>query len=931
MAPDLSPMPRPVPDGRAVTAASRGDDVGPQVPPIPSALTVASTPSADSGGPGSIRRRMSEAEAQARLAPLARRNWHPSFQIVLPIDGEIASGSPAWKTLDSLSRQAYADWTLQLVNCAGSDLPMAMSQIPQVLMESFGDITDRVTLRRKGSRETVNFGLGAARARPPVELVLVLRAGDELGCDALLEFALASAMEPEADFLYSDDRRPTPTDERLAAFCKPDWSPDLLLGWNYIGRSWCANRSLFRRAGVHPRGLVDHNDHDLVLRLTEVATRVVHVPRVLSQVGLEWSQGVASEIETLEQAMQRRGLEGEILLGRWPGQYRIRRQLVEPGLVSIIVPTRAAGGHIVTCIESLRRFTAYRHYEIICIENIPAGHSECRGWLYKNANQVINASGAFNCARFNNLAAARAHGEYLLFLHDVVKVVDAGWLEALLEHAQRPEVGVVGPQLLYPDCSVQHAGLLLDDEGRRRHAFHLQPADDAGYFGLALSERNVIGVAGACQLMRREVFERLGGFDEDDSVGNYDLDLCLRAHTAGLRNVYTPHASLIHFEIDSSVRIEERSASPAFRERWGRLIAAGDPYFNPNLSCDQDSFCVGPEPMVIAYPARPLFARGAVHRILVIKLDDVGDAVAALPAVRRLKKHFPQARISVLAGCATYSIWKMEPAADEILEFNLDETPRGAGGRVVNPEDLKALLDLLGSRRFDLALDLGQRPETRGVLRYSGARWLAGYDDHGRFPWLDVAAPRADAGKSRNNIASTETLVALVDEVAAASGPAAADRHQAPLNLPAGMQKALFNKPLVCIHAASGSPAKPAALDGCAQLIDLLLAGADVNVALIGSAEDRESAGRLLNRDDGVAGLRGRLFDLIGCIGPPDIPALVARAALFIGGDGSTVPRVGTLGRTAPLHVPSWWMLRSGRRRDLGAFTGRLDTAVASP
>lgn len=876
---------------------------------------------------------MSRAEVDARLAQLSVHDWRPRFQIVLAMDSEISCDTPAWRTLDSLSRQAYPDWRLQLVVEPGPAAPMPMSQVPHCLLESFGDIAERITLRQKGGRETVAFGLGDPLPPASAELVLILRAGDELGCDALLEFALASALEPDADFLYSDDRRPSPEDERIEPFFKPGWSPELLLGWNYIGRCWCASQSVFRKAGLRPSRLPDCDDHDLVLRLTERSRRIVHVPKVLGQLGLDWSKGVTSEIETVEAAMKRRGLAGEVQLGRWPGHYRIKRDLARAGLVSIIVPTRAAGGHIVTCIESLRRFTRYQAYEIICVENIPAGHSDCRGWLYKNAHSVIHSTQPFHVARYNNLGAAKAKGQYLVFLHDVVKAVDPDWLEALLEHAQQAETGVVGAQLLYPDCSVQHAGLVLDEDGRQRQPFQLLSADDGGYFGLALSERNVIGVTGACQMMRREVFERFGGFDEAEGAGHYDLDFCLRAHNAGLRNVYTPYARLIHFEVDSSIRPDHHRVTRDFRERWGRRIAAGDPYFNPNLSRGDEPWRVERDPLEILYPARPLLAAEAVRSILVVKLEGVAEAVAALPAVRSLKRLFPHARVAVLASCATYSIWKMEPAVDEILEFNPGE-PHTRPGRVIRPdEDLDILTGLLRRRRFDLAADLGHRPETRTLLRNSGARWLAGYDDNGHFPWLDVVARLKHGGSSPDRGESAGD--ALVEQIAAASAPALPDADESvlPLKLPNGLLRALFTKPLVCLHPALGTLTRQWPMECFGLLIDLLLTGADVNVAVIGDAEDREASEKLLSRDDGVAGIRGRLFDLVGKLGPSGLPALVARSSLYIGRDGRFRHQVGTVGSPGQVFIPELWTLRSNHRRDLGRYTGtpRRGTPAASP
>ena len=182
---------------------------------------------------------------------------------------------------------------------------------------------------------------------------------------------------------------------------------------------------------------------------------------------------------------------------------------------------------------SLRERTAYRNFEIVCIDNIPDSQVAWKIWLQQNADRVVPMPEAFNWSHFNNRGVAAASGEYLLFLNDDIEVTQADWLDALLEHAQRPEVAVVGPQLLYPDGKVQHAGMFLATRGTARHAFRFAAGDEPGYFGLALTQRNVIAVTGACMLMRRGVYQALGGFEEAHEIINNDLDFCLRAHLAG--------------------------------------------------------------------------------------------------------------------------------------------------------------------------------------------------------------------------------------------------------------------------------------------------------------------------------------------------------------------------------------------------------------
>ena len=257
------------------------------------------------------------------------------------------------------------------------------------------------------------------------------------------------------------------------------------------------------------------------------------------------------------------------------------------------------------------------------------------------------------------IAAAATDGEYLLFLNDDIEISQPDWLDALLEHAQRPEVGVVGPQLLYPGGKVQHAGMFLG-AGVGRHAFRFAPHDDPGYFGLALTQRNVIAVTGACMLMRRSFFEAMSGFEEAHSVINNDLDFCLRAHQAGKLTVYTPYASLLHHELASRDRIGDTFDTTHFDTRWRTTFAAGDPYFSPRLSRHMNDYRPDDEPVQTVYAGHPLFDRSEIQRILVVKLDHIGDVITALPAIRRVKELFPHASVTVLAGSAARAVVSLE-------------------------------------------------------------------------------------------------------------------------------------------------------------------------------------------------------------------------------------------------------------------------------
>lgn len=496
---------------------------------------------ADGTAPGSLRRKMTQAEIDLDNRVLAALNWRPMFSVLVVSGCNSDAIKRLHRTLRSLRSQAYSEWRLIIVPRDGRKAGLRGR-----ILKGFDDIADRATLAAQRRNASLGrLAQSVADRRRPV-FVCALRAGDELGCDALMEFALASGMSRDADFLYGDEWRAEPRGG-AAPFLKPDWSPDLLLSTNYVGR-WCASADLLDRAGISVETLLQDGDYDAVLRCTEQARTIRHVQAVLTQPDDAEGDDESRARRALAAALVRRGIDGEAVASQLPGSWRVRRTLAVQEPVSIIIPTRASRGLIRTCIETLRGLTAYRNYELVAIDHIPVEAADWKAWLAEAADRVIAAEGPFNWSQFNNLAAAQCSGRYLLFLNDDIEIIDPSWLEALLEHGQRSEVGAVGPMLLYPDRTIQHAGMFLAAPGTARHAFRYLPEDDPGYFGLAQMQRNVIAVTGACLLTRRETFERAGGFDERHSIVNGDLDYCLRLWAQGLLNVYTPHARLIHHE-----------------------------------------------------------------------------------------------------------------------------------------------------------------------------------------------------------------------------------------------------------------------------------------------------------------------------------------------------------------------------------------------
>jgi ADP-heptose:LPS heptosyltransferase len=412
-------------------------------------------------------------------------------------------------------------------------------------------------------------------------------------------------------------------------------------------------------------------------------------------------------------------------------------------------------------------------------------------------------------------------------------------------------------------------------------------------------------------MTRRETFDALGGFDEAHGVINNDLDYCLRAWQRGLANIYTPHARLIHHEAVSRAGLADDYDPALFDSKWRDLFLSGDPFLNPNLSRNRDDFSAEDEPTRIVVTGGPALRREEVKKILVVKLDHIGDCIIAFPAIRRLKRHFPQARISVLTSRASRSIWSLEPAVEEIFEFDFFHARSALGELKRNEEDWLELRERLAPEGFDLAVDLRKHPETRPVLQYTGGRYLAGFDHRSQFTWLDVGLDwGGDQAFARKRNHTGEDLVNLVDAIAAAGD---ADRTlitapPAARPIPGKKSNGSTRGRLVCVHPTAGNDMKQWPIEYFAALIDRLVEADGVQVALVGGPGDEATADRIVAR----LGHPEAVTSLVGKVPLSELPALLLGAALFVGNDsgpkhiaaGLGVPTVGI--HSGTVDVREW-------------------------
>ena len=492
--------------------------------------------------------------------------------------------------VQSVIDQTYESWELCLCDDGSEDPELTAT------MAEYAASDPRVRVltneRNGGISRATNRALLAASG----EFIVLLDHDDLLESHALAEIAAVIAEHDDVDVIYTDEDKLDELDRPMQPHLKPDWDPDLLLAYPYLGHITAIRHDVLRHMGGFRPEFDGSQDYDVMLRATELARRVVHIPKILyhwrvvagSAAGdtdaKPWAH-LASR-RALEDAVERQGIDGVVESGPFQGAYHVRRRVHGDPTVSVIIPFRDQAALTVACLESLERAPGYEITEVVLVDNgsVEPETRELRRRLEDRPDtRVLDYPGAFNWAAINNFAAATCKTDMLLFLNNDIEATTEGWLHALVELGQRPEVGAVGARLIYPDGKLQHAGVVLGMGGVASHIFIGLPKGQGGYFAWDQVVRGYSAVTAACMLVRRDVFEELDGYDEGFAVGFNDVDFCIRLGRAGYRVLYTPHAELTHYESVSRGLSGYRADYELFLARWTDVLKVGDPYFNPNL------------------------------------------------------------------------------------------------------------------------------------------------------------------------------------------------------------------------------------------------------------------------------------------------------------------------------------------------------------
>lgn len=506
--------------------------------------------------------------------------------------------------IQSIMNQSYKNWELCLSDGSGENSPI------HSVLKSYEKADKRIKVVYNDEQLQISQNTNRALEIATGDYIAFADHDDLLMPNALFECVQAINENSNAELIYSDeDKVSMDGKEHFGPHFKSDYNPDMLLGVNYICHLCVVKRSLYEKVGGLNPEFDGAQDFDFVLRATENvedSANIVHIPKILyhwrahkdSTAENPESKNYAFEAgrRAIEASLQRQGIDGKVLETEYKGFYRVKRTVKENPLISVIIPTKDHIDDLEKCLKSLEEVNTYGNMEYIIVENNSEKEETFQYYdrLQKEmpkAKVVYWKEKGFNYPAINNFGVEHSEGDYLLFLNNDTEVINSDCIEEMLSQCQRPEVGAVGARLYYEDGTIQHAGVVVGVCGVAGHGFVGFPHESPGYMGRVILIHNCSAVTAACLMMRREVFDEIGQFDERYAVAFNDIDLCMKVRKAGYLIVYNPYAELNHYESksrgyeDTDEKIQRFSAEiEQFKIEWREQLLKGDPYYNPNLT-----------------------------------------------------------------------------------------------------------------------------------------------------------------------------------------------------------------------------------------------------------------------------------------------------------------------------------------------------------
>lgn len=550
------------------------------------------------------------------------RKWKeaPQISIVVPLYN--TPETFLREMIESVMASTYENWELCLAD--GTPGESVIPAIVQEYQQNDRKIIDKEVSRVVYQKLKENGGIAentnAAIAMAGGDYIAFLDHDDVITPDALYEMAdriiKGRNLGKEPEVLYSDeDKTDAGQTKVMDPHFKPDFNPDLLCSNNYITHFLVVKRELADRLGGIRKDFDGAQDYDFVLRATEQAKVIAHIPKILyhwrmhelSTAGDGDSKSYARDAgkRAIEAHLERIGVEGSVEPTQYFGFYRVNYKLTERPLVSIIIPNKDETETLKKCLDAIAK-SSYENYEVIIVENNST--EEATFSLYKKIEsdkiRVVYYPDAFNYSKLNNFGASYANGTYYILMNNDIEVIETNWIEQMLSNCERREVGVVGARLYYPDNTIQHAGLVVGVGGSLRgigaNLYQGMRRERSGYMHRAAIQMNYSAVTAALLMVKKEVYDKVNGFEEELSVAFNDVDFCLRVREAGYLIVYDPRVEAYHYESksrgaeDSPEKVARFQSEIEFmRNRWETLLKEGDPNYNLNFSRMRPDYSLG--------------------------------------------------------------------------------------------------------------------------------------------------------------------------------------------------------------------------------------------------------------------------------------------------------------------------------------------------
>lgn len=528
----------------------------------------------------------------------------PKISIVVPLYK--TKSEYLKEMIESVQAQTYTNWELCLSDGSGADSPIVSE------LQKYEEADSRIRVVYHDRQYRISENTNEAIAIATGDFLAFMDHDDVLPSHALYECVRVVNEKPETEVIYSDEDKTSMFGNRyFQPHFKPDFNIDLLCSVNYISHFFVVKKSLQEQIGVLRQEFDGSQDYDFILRCVENAEHICHIPKVLyhwrchEESTAENPESKLYAFEAGKRAVQahydRLGIPAEVSMGEQLGLYRTRFIRTYDPLVSILIPNMDHVEDLRRCIDSLVEKTTYQNYEIILIEN--NSKEECTFAYYEELKaknpkvKIVTYTGTFNYSDINNFGASYANGEYYVLLNNDTRVINEDWLDEFLGYGMRKDVGIVGARLYYGDDTIQHAGVILGLGGMAGHCFVSYPKYDPGYFCRIITAQDYSAVTAACMMVRRSVFEEVGGLSVDLAVAFNDIDFCLKVREAGYLVVYNPYVEFYHYESksrgleDTPEKLERFQKEIAtLEEHWPEVFTKPDPYYNPNLTLKRCDF-----------------------------------------------------------------------------------------------------------------------------------------------------------------------------------------------------------------------------------------------------------------------------------------------------------------------------------------------------